>query len=77
MMTRSSQRWMPGPRQQPNPIGPASEVPYMLATGAQNDSVSARRTSGSRGSLVVVIRLGRIRSRPARASAASRASIEG
>jgi hypothetical protein len=36
----------------------------MLATGAQNASVRARRTSGSRGSLVVVIRRGRIRSRP-------------
>jgi len=49
----------------------------MLATGAQKAAVRARRTSGSRGSLVVVTRLGRIRSRPARASAASRASIDG
>jgi hypothetical protein len=32
-------------------MGPASEVPYMLATGAQNASVRARRTSGSRSSL--------------------------
>jgi hypothetical protein len=76
-MTRSSQRWMPGPRKQPTPTGPASEVPYMLATGAQNASAKAWRTSGSRGSLVVVIRLGWIRSRPARASAASRASMDG
>ena len=49
----------------------------MLATGAQNASVRARRTSGRSGSLVVVIRLGRIRSRPARASTASRASMDG
>jgi hypothetical protein len=77
MTTRSSQRWSPGLRQQPIPIGPASEVPYMLDTGAQNDSVSAWRTSGNRGSLVVVIRLSRIRSRPARDSAASRANTEG
>ena len=68
---------MPGPRKQPTPIGPASEVPYMLATGAQNVSVRARRTSGRRGSLVVVIRRGRIRSRPAPASTASRASMDG
>jgi hypothetical protein len=49
----------------------------MLATGAQNASVRARRTSGSRGSLVLVIRRGRIRSRPAPASTASRASMDG
>ena len=77
MMTRSSQRWMPGPLQHPTPTGPASDVPYMLATGALNASVRAWRTSGRSGSLVVVIRLGRIRSRPARASAASRASMDG
>jgi hypothetical protein len=58
-------------------MGPASEVPYRLATGARNESVRARRVSGSRGSLVAMIRLGTIRSRPARASAASRASAEG
>ena len=49
----------------------------MLATGAQNASVRVRRTSDRRGSLVVVIRRGRIRSRPARASTASRASMDG
>jgi hypothetical protein len=49
----------------------------MLATGAPKDSARAWRTSGSSGSLVVVIRLGRIRSRPPRASAASRASMDG
>jgi hypothetical protein len=57
-------------------MGPASEVPYMLATGARKVSVSARRASGRRGSLVLTTRRGRIRSRPARASAASRVSID-
>jgi len=68
---------MPGPRKQPTPTGPASEVPYMLATGAQNASARARRASGRSGSLVLVTRLGRMRRRPAWASAASRTSMDG
>ena len=49
---------MPGPRQQPTPTGPASEVPYMLAIGAAKASSTERRTSGSSGSLVLMSRLG-------------------
>jgi hypothetical protein len=61
-----------GQRKQPTATGPASEVPYMLATGAQNASARARRASGRRGSLVLVIRRGRIRRRPQEAGVGGR-----